>query len=81
MKAHSPISRRKPMKPCCWMSMQGDSTLFMRADQVETAWKIIMPVLEYWENNLADDFPNYEAGTWGPPQADELLARNNRSWL
>jgi glucose-6-phosphate 1-dehydrogenase len=61
--------------------MQGDSTLFMRADQVETAWKIIMPVLEYWENNLADDFPNYEAGTWGPPQANELLARNNRSWL
>ena len=61
--------------------MQGDSTLFMRADQVETAWKIIMPVLEYWENNPADDFPNYEAGTWGPPQADELLARNDRSWL
>jgi glucose-6-phosphate 1-dehydrogenase len=61
--------------------MQGDSTLFMRADQVEAAWKIIMPVLEYWENNPADDFPNYEAGTWGPPQADELLTRNDRSWL
>lgn len=61
--------------------MQGDSTLFMRADQVETAWKIIMPVLEYWQNNPADDFPNYEAGTWGPLQADELLARNGRSWL
>jgi glucose-6-phosphate 1-dehydrogenase len=61
--------------------MQGDSTLFMRADQVETAWKIIMPVLEYWGKNTADDFPNYEAGTWGPPQADELLSRNHRSWM
>ncbi len=61
--------------------MQGDSTLFMRADQVEAAWKIIMPVLEYWENNPAADFPNYEAGSWGPRQAEELLARDGRSWL
>lgn len=61
--------------------MQGDSTLFMRADQVEAAWKIIMPVLEYWENNPAADFPNYEAGSWGPSQADELLAQDGRSWL
>lgn len=61
--------------------MQGDSTLFMRSDQVEAAWKIIMPVLEYWENSPAADFPNYEAGSNGPQQADALLARDGRMWL
>jgi glucose-6-phosphate 1-dehydrogenase len=61
--------------------MQGDSTLFMRADQVEAAWKIIMPVLENWENNETADFPNYEAGSWGPQQSEALLARDGRSWL
>jgi glucose-6-phosphate 1-dehydrogenase len=60
--------------------MQGDSTLFMRADQVETAWKIIMPILEDWEQNKSTDFPNYEAGSWGPQKADALLARDGRSW-
>lgn len=60
--------------------MQGDSTLFMRADQVETAWKIIMPILEDWEQNKSMDFPNYEAGSWGPQKADALLARDGRSW-
>ncbi|MDR8389549.1 glucose-6-phosphate dehydrogenase [Aliifodinibius sp. S!AR15-10] len=61
--------------------MLGDSTLFMRADQVEAAWKIIMPVLEFWESNEASDFPNYDAGSWGPQQSDALLARDGRSWL
>ncbi|HLR91140.1 MAG TPA: glucose-6-phosphate dehydrogenase [Balneolaceae bacterium] len=61
--------------------MQGDSTLFMRSDQVEAAWKIIDPVLEYWENSPATDFPNYEAGSHGPQQADALLARDGRMWL
>lgn len=61
--------------------MQGDSTLFMRADQVEAAWRIVMPVLEDWENNEATDFPNYEAGSWGPKQSDALLAKDGRSWL
>ena len=61
--------------------MQGDSTLFMRADQVETAWKIIMPILEDWEQNKATDYPNYDAGSWGPHKADAMLARDGRSWL
>ncbi|UII29554.1 glucose-6-phosphate dehydrogenase [Fulvivirga maritima] len=61
--------------------MQGDSTLFMRADQVEAAWKIVMPILNYWENNKEKDFPNYAAGSWGPQKADDLLERDGRSWL
>ena len=61
--------------------MTGDATLFMRADQVEAAWKILMPVLEVWANNPANDFPNYAAGTWGPEIAESLVAQDGNSWL
>lgn len=58
----------------------GDQTLFTRWDEVEAAWSIVMPILEAWSANPPADFPNYEAGTWGPPSADELIARDGRSW-
>jgi glucose-6-phosphate 1-dehydrogenase len=60
--------------------MQGDTTLFMRADAVEAAWSIVMPVLEHWEATAAS-FPNYAAGSWGPETADTLLAADGRHWL
>lgn len=60
--------------------MLGDATLFTRADEVETAWSRIMPVLEGWEASPPGDFPNYEAGTWGPASADDFMARDGRSW-
>ena len=60
--------------------MQGDATLFMRADQVETAWKILMPVLHVWDAVDPLDFPDYRAGSWGPEAAVELIARDGRSW-
>ena len=60
--------------------MLGDATLFMRADQVEAAWSVVDPVLEGWEAVLPDDFPNYQAGSWGPESAQILLARDGRSW-
>jgi glucose-6-phosphate 1-dehydrogenase len=60
--------------------MQGDATLFMRADQVEEAWSIVMPILENWESSPPEDFPNYPAGTWGPEAATSLLARDGRHW-
>jgi glucose-6-phosphate 1-dehydrogenase len=60
--------------------MQADASLFMRADQVEAAWEIVMPILESWEGTPPEDFPNYEAGTWGPDAADELMARDGRRW-
>jgi glucose-6-phosphate 1-dehydrogenase len=40
-----------------------------------------MPILEVWENNPAPDFPNYTSGTWGPEVAEQLVARDGRSWL
>jgi glucose-6-phosphate 1-dehydrogenase len=60
--------------------MRGDSTLFMRADQIEAAWKIIMPILDAWNNNPPADFPNYAAGTMGPEGAEALIAKDGHSW-
>ncbi len=61
--------------------MTGDATLFMRADQVEAAWRVLMPVLEAWAENPANDFPNYAAGAWGPESAEALVAQDGNSWL
>ncbi|APZ43326.1 glucose-6-phosphate dehydrogenase [Acidihalobacter ferrooxydans] len=59
----------------------GDASLFMRADQVEAAWKLVQPVLDVWAASPASDFPNYAAGSWGPETAEMLTARDSRSWL
>jgi len=60
--------------------MQGDQTLFMRADMVEEAWRIVEPVLKAWGKNKAD-FPNYDSGTDGPAAADELISKgSDRKW-
>ena len=59
----------------------GDATLFMRADQVEEAWSVVTPILEGWESAAPVDFPNYQAGTWGPEAAEALIAQDGRSWL
>jgi glucose-6-phosphate 1-dehydrogenase len=61
--------------------MVGDATLFMRADQVEAAWAVITPVLEVWSAVPPADFPNYAAGTWGPREAEGLIAKDGRSWV
>ncbi len=60
--------------------MRGDQTLFARRDEVEQAWTIATPILEYWAKQPRPDFPNYEAGTWGPPEADALIQRDGRRW-
>lgn len=60
--------------------MIGDATLFQRADMVEASWKVVTPILDVWQAITARNFPNYAAGTWGPPEADELLAREGRRW-
>ena len=60
--------------------MNGDPTLFQRADSVEDGWAVVMPILDVWKALPPRNFPNYEAGTWGPKEADELLARDGRAW-
>lgn len=62
-------------------AMSGDATLFARRDEVEQAWAFIDGIEEAW--HAAKDMPplhEYPAGSWGPDQADELLARDGRSW-
>jgi glucose-6-phosphate 1-dehydrogenase len=58
--------------------MNNDPTLFMRADQVEAAWQLLMPVLNAWAKNPARNFPNYAAGTWGPKAAGKFLGRDKQ---
>jgi glucose-6-phosphate 1-dehydrogenase len=61
--------------------IRADATLFMRADQVEAAWTVVQPILENWSEQTPHDFPNYAASSWGPEEADEMLARDGRHWL
>jgi glucose-6-phosphate 1-dehydrogenase len=61
-------------------AMRGDATLFTRWDAVETAWEIVMPILERWLDTIDESFPNYSAGSQGPPSADRLLAMDGREW-
>ena len=58
----------------------GDATLFQRADQVEAAWGLVEPVLEGWASTNPRHFPNYAAGSEGPIAANDLLAKDGRSW-
>jgi glucose-6-phosphate 1-dehydrogenase len=60
--------------------MLGDPTLFDRIDSVEASWELMEPFLKTWSADQDSLIPQYASGTWGPPEADELLARENRSW-
>jgi glucose-6-phosphate 1-dehydrogenase len=60
--------------------MNGDPTLFHRADTVEVGWNIVTPILDVWKALPPRSFPNYAAATWGPKEADELLRRDGRQW-
>ncbi len=61
-------------------ALLGDQSLFTRADEVEEAWDIVTPIINAWVDMPAPVFPDYEAGTWGPPGADALVARDGRRW-
>ena len=61
-------------------AMIGDATLFTRSDEVEAAWRVTDPLLEYWEKHPPTRMPLYAAGTWGPPDADALLESDGFRW-
>jgi glucose-6-phosphate 1-dehydrogenase len=61
-------------------ALLGDQSLFTRADEVEEAWRIVTPVIDGWAQLPKPPFPNYDAGSWGPPEAEELIARDGRRW-
>ena len=60
-------------------ALGGDPTLFIRKDMVEASWQVIMPILDSWQETKFD-FPNYDAGTWGPKESDAMLARHGHHW-
>ncbi|MEK7387175.1 MAG: glucose-6-phosphate dehydrogenase, partial [candidate division NC10 bacterium] len=60
--------------------MHGDATLYARGDWVEQAWELLGPVLTAWAERPAPEFPNYEAGSWGPAAADALIAKDGGTW-
>ncbi|MBO0931551.1 glucose-6-phosphate dehydrogenase [Fibrella aquatilis] len=67
--------------------MAGDATLFMRADQVDEAWQIVMPILDHWAAQTDPDagppaaMPTYAPGSWGPDEATKLTERDGFTWM
>jgi glucose-6-phosphate 1-dehydrogenase len=61
-------------------AMSGDATLFIRRDEVETAWKIVDSIRKAWEGKMLTNREFYAAGTWGPVAADDLLAAAGHAW-
>ncbi len=60
-------------------ALAGDTTLYTRQDMVEASWAVVEPILNLWSSRKLD-FPNYEAGSWGPKEADDMLARRGHHW-
>ncbi|HET7216971.1 MAG TPA: glucose-6-phosphate dehydrogenase [Vicinamibacterales bacterium] len=61
-------------------AMLGDTTLFARHDFVETSWTLLTPVLDAWRQRGAETLPTYEAGEWGPVEAEDLTTSDHRRW-
>lgn len=60
--------------------LRGDSTLFTRSDEVESAWQVVDPILTAWQDDPSIPLHAYAAGTWGPDEADRLLAERGHRW-
>jgi len=60
--------------------MVGDSTLFIRGDETEASWKLISPILRFWEESGDRGLCDYAAGSWGPLESDRMLWRNQQEW-
>jgi glucose-6-phosphate 1-dehydrogenase len=60
--------------------MLGDATLFTRSDAVEAAWRVVDPTIAVSARSSPDGLHNYAAGTWGPAEADALIARDGAAW-
>jgi glucose-6-phosphate 1-dehydrogenase len=60
--------------------MLGDATLFTRGDEVEASWTWISRIHQAWAESGVTNIPQYESGSWGPKEADDLLARDGRRW-
>jgi glucose-6-phosphate 1-dehydrogenase len=62
-------------------AIQGDASLFARADEIELAWQLIDPILVQWHEDGAVPLASYDPGSWGPAEANDLLDREVRRWI
>ena len=61
-------------------TMLGDATLFTRSDNIEQAWTIVDPILKAWKSDPGGTLCHYNAGTWGPQEADDMIRRDRHRW-
>lgn len=61
-------------------AMRGDQTLFKQREEIEHAWRVVQPVLDYWQEQRDEAIPTYPAGSWGPADADEMLGKHGSHW-
>jgi glucose-6-phosphate 1-dehydrogenase len=74
---------QEPPRAYAWLLrdvMEGDQTLFARADWIDRAWQIVDPIVERWASDAAADLPGYAAGSAGPATADRMMQRDGREW-
>lgn len=74
--AHIPDAYERLISDC----ITGDATLFQRGDAVEATWQYVQPILDAWRENTSLPICGYPAGSWGPAQADALLAKDGHEW-
>lgn len=60
--------------------MNGENLLFNTAEMTEAGWEVVQPILDVWSQTPPLNFPNYNSGTWGPKEADDLIHKDNRRW-
>ncbi len=60
--------------------IKGDASLFTRSDAIELSWRLVDPIIQGWESPNAPPLYFYESGTWGPSEADRLIAHNGYHW-
>ena len=65
----------------CLDALQGDATLFNRADAAELSWAYIDPIIEAWNAHNSSPLLSYEPGSWGPEEAHDFLSSNDRYWI
>lgn len=61
-------------------AIHGDQTLYKHREEIKHCWRVVQPILDYWQDHPQDDLPNYAAGTWGPSASDIMMARDGRKW-
>jgi glucose-6-phosphate 1-dehydrogenase len=73
------VDRRTGYETLLYEAMIGDRSLFKRSDMIERGWAIVQPILDAWRADVCE-LVEYPAGSSGPVEADELIARDGRAW-